>query len=492
MKKICIALTLALCMSATLVSAASYDMSKDKNYFEITTISNPSDVYVDGVLVAENVTEIPKSLVTLGTHNVKIVEGETEVYNQNVDVVNSVYGISKDYDFSDYTSGTYTVDDFKVFSEGAEGFASSVTVDEKHGKSFGIVYRDSATSSSWAQNYLLYSVPNDTSNSLHYEYEVFSTVQKKDRNMYMVTTASGKSKNINMLNFGASQTIRVYSNDKKLEDITRDDSGVWYKISVDVTVNSAGGGTYDLNIYKDSANGFALEKAYTDLVLPTTVTALNAFRFIGPYDTDATDAYLAVDNISYSYKYQTPIILTVNGVKFNSVNFGTNNISIKLSSGFDAEMFTKDNVSVEDMKIESAQVVDDTVEIVLEDKLSSNTEYEIKFSENTVCSFGGKLGYPLTCKIRTLKNAIEIHNVNYDNGKLTADVENTTDTPKTVYAIVTYFNGYVIQKTSVVEVTPSVGLDTLLVLPDGCTDFTVTFIENYMLPVVYKSVNIDL
>ena len=40
---------LVFCMAFTFVSGASYDMSTNENLFNITTISNPSDVYVDGV-----------------------------------------------------------------------------------------------------------------------------------------------------------------------------------------------------------------------------------------------------------------------------------------------------------------------------------------------------------------------------------------------------------------------------------------------------------
>ena len=488
---------LVFCMAFTFVSGASYDMSTNENLFNITTISNPSDVYVDGVLVAENITEIPKSAVTLGTHNVKIVEGETEVYNQDVDVVNSVYGPSTDYDFADYTTGTYTVNGVKVFSEGASGYASSVTVDEKHDTSFGVVYRDSTSSASWAQNYLLSSIPNEATSSIHYEFEAFSTEQKKDRNMYMTTTADGKSKNINMLNFiGSAKTIRVYNNDKKLEDITRDDSGVWYKMVLDITLNTTGGGgTYNLSIYKESGDEFELVKAYTDLVLPTTVTALNAFRFIGPYDTDAKDSFLAIDNISYSYKYHTPVVLGVNDASYNEVDFGIKSLSVKLSGALDGEYFTKDNVTVGDLEIADATVNGDVVDITLAEKLESDTEYVIAFSEDTICDFGAALGYPLTYKIRTVKDDVEVANIALDGTTLTATVENTTGAPKTVYVVVTYFDGDTIQKTVAVDYVTEAGnndFETTLSLPADCTDVSVTFVEGYVAPYVYVSEIIEL
>ncbi|MBR5518960.1 MAG: hypothetical protein IKV86_08060 [Clostridia bacterium] len=484
-------LLLIFCMISSVVSAASYDMATDTECFKITEIANPSNVYVDGALVAENVTSIPKSAITLGTHNVKIVEGETVVYDENVDVVNSVYGESTYYDFSDYTTGTYTVDGFKVFTEGAAGYASSVTVDDAHGTSFGVVYRNSASSSSWAQNYLLSSIPNEATNGLHYEFEVFSTEQKKDRNMYFNTTVDGKSKNINMLNFlGSAKSIRIYNNDKKLEDITRDDSGVWYKIVIDVVVNSNGGGTYNLGIYKEGADGFELVKSYEDLTLPATVTALNAFRFIGPYDTDSTDSYFAIDNINYSYMYKTPVISTVNGGGFDSVEFGTKNISLKLTGALDAEMFTKDNVTVGDMEIIDATVKDDVVDITLAEKLDSNKEYTITFSADTMCGFGGVLGYPLTCNITTLKDVIEVSDIAYADGKLTAKAENTTDVEKNIQVVVSYFDDDMLIKTTALDYTALLdddSFETEITLPDGCTDINVTFMEGYVMPKVFES-----
>lgn len=493
MKKICIALSLIICLSLTVVSAASYDMASDENLFKITEISNPSKVYVDGVLVAENTTEIPKSLVTLGTHNIKIVNGETEVYNQNVDVVNSVYGESTDYDFSDYTSGAYTVNGVKVFAEGASGFASSVTVDEEHGTSFGVVYRE-GDKSSWARNYIPSAIPNADTDTLHYEFEVYSTTQSNDRNMYFETTkVAGGTQNINLLNFiGKDETIRIYSDNKKLEDISRDTSGVWYKFVVDITLSSLGGGIYDLKVLKDSTNGFTEVKSYKDLIFPSANNSITAFRFIGPYDTDTKDSYLAIDNINISYKYKTPVISSVNGESFDAITFGTKNISFKLSSPLDAEMFVKENVSVGDIEIESATVNGDIVDIVLGEKLQSDTDYVISFSPDTLCSFGGKLGYPLTCKIHTIKNIIEVRNVNFSGGALTADIENTSGMPKTVNVVISYFKNDILQKTTAVEVDPEIGLDTSLALPEGCTDISVTFMENYLLPMIYKITNFEI
>ena len=157
--------------------------------------------------------------------------------------------------------------------------------------------------------------------------------------------------------------------------------------------------------------------------------------------------------------------------------------------------FTKDNVTVGDIEVLDATVNEGTVNITLAEKLDSDTDYVIEFSKDTICNFGASLGYPLTYKIHTVKDVVEVKNIAFDGTNLTADVENNASASKTIYVVVTYFYGDTIVKTNAIEYsmeTVDNDFEDSLALPDDCTDISVTFLESYVVPYVYVSEVIEL
>ena len=474
------------------------DLADYDEYVVFVELSAPADFYVDGELVLANSTAIPKNALALGRHKIEIHQGDAVIYSREHAVIQSYFGTSTFYDFEDYEGGSYTVDSKRVFVEGAAGFTGAVTVDEEHGKSFGILYRNSDTTAPWVRNDLPKAIPDAETDTLHYEIELYIPPHVKD---YAVTMVNEGRNYINFVNFlGAANTaapnrIRIYSDNQRHKDLDFETEEGWYKIETDITVPAGGGGTYSLAVSRKLPGETGFTELYREggLQAPDTLVSLTGFRFTGPYADDSQDAFLALDHVSCSYKYGTPVVSAVCGAAAEElVSFDSKSLEIKLSLPLHTQELSPELLYIDGplgrVLTDAIQLVDSqTVSISLGEKLLSNSEYNITFDESIKLPADGVLGRKLTHRFTTSKDTIEVLSAEFENGVLSATVENTAETPLKVHLVVSLWKDNALEAVRAFDIDlPAKTVTPVSQTVDfgDCDRIQAAFVENYQTPVV--------
>lgn len=214
----------------------------------------------------------------------------------------------------------------------------------------------------------------------------------------------------------------------------------WYRIKFDFKTASK---TYNVSIW--DSEGICVGNA-ENVSISQDYDSIDWIRFCGPNDENRKSVF-GIDNVRYSTNYDAT---QINSVGYDDVNeepidFMCEKINAYVSGNLKKDSVGKDSVKLFDGDTEidlsdiSYDIEKNIVSVKTNEKLKSNTEYTLKFTDSMKDENGASL--QTVYSFKTKRNSIEFENCMINGNEFSAKTVNISDKTQTAYIIIKVSKG---------------------------------------------------